>query len=304
MSIVAEILATGIDISEFNGNVDIAALKGQIDFVIIRCGYGSDYEYQDDTEFEANVRKCEAAEIPYGVYLYSYAQTVEMAKSEAAHTLRLLSGKRPLYGVWYDVEDSALPTGEQLIDNIIAYCDAVQAAGYYCGIYSFLYLMQTRLNNPRLAAYDRWVAQWNDTLDYTGDAGMWQFTNNGMLNGKRFDMNRAFRDYPSIIRGMEGTDMTRDEVAELARNEAERVYQANETRYRTIDSLPNWAKEAVRRVYNDLQLTGTGAAADGTTVIDASLSYVRALYVIAKLMDDLDSTTRVIETTAEETAQK
>ena len=33
----------GIDISEFNGSVDIAALQGQVDFVIIRCGYGSDY---------------------------------------------------------------------------------------------------------------------------------------------------------------------------------------------------------------------------------------------------------------------
>ena len=30
----------GIDISEFNGSVDIAALQGQVDFVIIRCMQG------------------------------------------------------------------------------------------------------------------------------------------------------------------------------------------------------------------------------------------------------------------------
>ena len=105
----------GIDISEFNGSVDIAALQGQVDFVIIRCGYGSDYANQDDPQFEANVKKCQAAGIPWGTYLYSYAKTKAMAQSEAAHTLRLLQGRRPPYGVWYDVEDSSLPSGEALI---------------------------------------------------------------------------------------------------------------------------------------------------------------------------------------------
>lgn len=294
-----EVLATGIDISEFNGNVDIAGLKGQIDFVIIRCGYGSDYENQDDTEYEANVKKCEEAGIPYGVYLYSYARNVEMARSEARHTLRLLKGKRPLYGVWYDVEDSTLPAGEAIIDNCVAYCEAIKAAGYYCGIYSFLYWMETRLNSPRLDPYDKWVAQWNDTLDYEGPVGMWQFTNNGLLNGRRFDLDRAYRDYPAIIEEMEGTDMTREEVARLARQEAEKVYQANEIRYRTIDSVPAWAREAVRQVYDELKLAGTGSAADGSTKIDASHTYVRALYVIARALDQMDGGAEAQEAAAE-----
>lgn len=290
---MAQILATGIDISEFNGNVDINAMKGQIDFVIIRCGYGSDYEGQDDTEFEANVRKCDAAGIPYGVYLYSYAQNEEMAKSEAAHTLRLLKGKRPLYGVWYDIEDSSLPDGEAIVNNVIAYCDTVQAAGYYCGVYSFLYWLQTRLNSPRLAKYDKWVAQWNTTLDYTGNVGLWQFTNSAVINGKRFDMNRAFRDYPAIIGESEMTDMTRDEVAALARQEAQSVYNENEARYKTIASLPQWARDAVERVYDELELAGTGSTAEGSTRIDASRSYVRALCVIAKLIENLDEAERL-----------
>jgi len=300
---MAEVLATGIDISEFNGDVDIAGLKGQIDFVIIRCGYGSNYENQDDTEYEANVRKCEEAGIPYGVYLYSYARNVEMARSEAAHTLRLLKGKRPLYGVWYDVEDSTLPAGEAIIDNCVAYCEAIEAAGYYCGIYSFLYWMETRLNSPRLAPYDKWVAQWNDTLEYEGTAGMWQFTNNGLLNGRRFDMDRAYRDYPAIIEEMEGTDMTREEVAQLARQEAEKVYQANEGQYRTIDSVPNWAREEVQRVYDELELEGNGSTADGRTIINASYTYVRALYVIARVLDQLDAGAEVRETADEPKAE-
>ena len=285
---MAALPVTGIDISEFNGDVDIAALKGQIGFAIIRCGYGSDYSNQDDSQYEANVRKCEAAGLPYGVYLYSYAKNTAMAESEADHTLRLLQGKRPLYGVWYDVEDSSLPTGEQLIDNCVTYCRAIEKAGYYCGIYASLYWMENRLNSPRLDPFDKWIAQWNDTLDYEGPFGIWQYTNNGLLNGRRFDMDRAYKDYPAIIEGMEGTDMTRDEVAQLARQEAQKVVAENENRYKTVDSVPRWAREAVQQVYDDLELTGTENKENGTIRIDASPTYVRALYVIAKVLDRMD----------------
>ena len=189
--------AFGIDVSQFNGDLDIVALKPHVDFIIIRCGFGSDYDYQDDAQYRANVTKCLQAGVPFGVYLYSYAKNQQMAKSEAAHTLRLLrefKGAAPLYGVWYDVEDNSLPYGEALIDNCLTYWQEITRAGYYCGIYASHSWMLNRLNSPRIAHIDRWVAQWNQTLDYPG-AGIWQYTDSGMINGRRFDFNRAFRDY-------------------------------------------------------------------------------------------------------------
>lgn len=281
-----EIRARGADISEWNGDVDVSALAGQVDFLIIRCGYGGNYTFQDDTEFESNVRKCDAAGIPYGVYLYSYAKTADMALSEADHTLRLLQGKRPLYGVWYDVEDASLPTGDTLVENCIAYCSAVEEAGYYCGLYASLSWMESRLNDSRLDRFDKWVAQWNATLDYTGDCGMWQYTNGGVIGGKVFDLDYAFRDYPAIIREMEeGTTMTKEEVARLARQEAQAVYRENEEKYATIEAVPRWAREAVRQVYEELGLAGASGSSDGEIVLDAGDTYIRALYVIARVLD-------------------
>ena len=277
----------GIDISEFNGDVDIQALKGQVAFVIIRCGYGSDYPNQDDSQFENNVRKCQAAGIPWGTYLYSYAQNTDMARSEAAHTLRLLQGRRPAYGVWYDVEDSSLPAGEALVDNVVAYCQAVEQAGLYVGVYSFLYWMQTRLNSPRLDPYDKWVAQWSSALDYTKPVGMWQYTNQLVLNGRKWDGDLAYKEYPALTQGEEEEDMTQEEVVRLARAEAQKVFAENQDKYKTLDSVPAWARGAVEQVYQELGLQGTGGAGQELQ-IDAGDLYVRVLTVIAKVLDKLD----------------
>ena len=67
--------AKGVDISEHNGAVDFAALtQAGVKFAILRLGYGSDYTSQDDAQFAQNVRKAEAAGMPWGAYLYSYAK--------------------------------------------------------------------------------------------------------------------------------------------------------------------------------------------------------------------------------------
>ena len=84
----------GVDISSANGNVSIEKIKkAGYDFVMIRCGYGSDIASQDDSQFENNVKKCEAAGVPWGAYLYSYALNTDEAKSEAHHVARLLKNK-------------------------------------------------------------------------------------------------------------------------------------------------------------------------------------------------------------------
>ncbi len=287
MNTVARLPAKGIDISEFNGDVDLEAIKGQIDFVIIRCGYGGDYPGQDDAQFENNVRKCQAAGIPWGTYLYSYAKDTAMAQSEAQHTLRLLGGRVPAYGVWYDVEDSSLPQGEALVDNVAAYCEAVEKAGLYVGVYASLYWMQNRLDSPRLDPYDKWVAQWNATLDYKKPYGMWQYTNQLKLGGRTFDGDRAYKDYPALTGAKEAQDMTQEEVARLAREEAQKVFLENERKYKTMAQVPAWARPDVEQVYRELGLKGTGGSGEGLEVNAGDL-YVRVLTVIARLLDKLE----------------
>lgn len=218
----------GVDISEMNGSVDFSALRGAgVGYVIIRCGYGNDFAHQDDGRFFENVAKAESAGMPWGAYLYSYAQNVDMAQSEAQHTLRLLAGRKPAYGVWYDVEDPQ-QSGCDLVGICEAYCSALEAAGLYVGIYSMLSWWESKLDSPRLDRFDKWVAQWAGSCSYRKSYGMWQFTDHLLIGGKAFDGDRAYLDYPAATEQAdppqkEGKMQYEDFAALLERYEQERA---------------------------------------------------------------------------------
>ena len=70
----------GIDVSSHQGEIDWEKVKAAgVDFAIIRCGYAEDKPEYDDRWWEYNATECERLGIPYGVYLYSYAECVEDA---------------------------------------------------------------------------------------------------------------------------------------------------------------------------------------------------------------------------------
>ena len=200
---------TGIDVSEHQYNINWSKVKNAgIQFAILRCGYGDDDPGQDDKYWERNVSECERLGIPYGVYIYSYATDLTMARSEAAHTLRLLQGHTPSLPVYYDIEDnSQIPLKESLLCSIAAtWCAEIKAAGYNPGIYSSLSWWNGRLAG---AATDEtiyhWVAQWPNevtettTTQYTGRYEMWQYCSDGRVNGISVDvdMNRYYRTIPA-----------------------------------------------------------------------------------------------------------
>ncbi len=182
---------TGIDVSEHQGTIDWEKVKAAgIDFVMIRCGYGSNFSSQDDKQWLRNVSECERLGIPYGVYLYSYARNTAMAQSEAQHVLRLLSGRKPSFPVYYDMEDSSTQSSD-LASIAQTFCTTIQNSGYAVGVYSFLQWWNTRLTDSCFSNWYRWVAQWNSSCDYQGSYAIWQYTSNGSVDGidGRVDMN-------------------------------------------------------------------------------------------------------------------
>lgn len=194
----------GIDVSAYQGRIDWMRVKPYIDFAIIRCGYGNDIKSQDDVYFERNAQMCKELNIPFGVYLYSYATTLDEARSEVEHTLRLIRDKKLEYPVWLDVESRrqmALPK-EDLVNIVKYYCEEIEKAGYYVGIYASLDRLKSNLDSNELSSFDKWVAEWGEYFTYNGKAGMWQRTSYEEIPGinGRVDGDVAFYDYPKIIR--------------------------------------------------------------------------------------------------------
>ena len=200
------ILAKGIDVSSWQSNINWDKVKAAgIQFAILRCGYGSDITSQDDKYFARNAKECERVGMPFGVYIYSYADSLEKAKSEAAHTLRLLKGLKPQYPIYYDLED-AKTTGKCSKDLILqmakTFVDTLEKEGYWVGIYANKYWNTTYLTDKWYDNKARWVAQYNTECTYKGEYGMWQYTSSGKVDGINgdVDMNYAYVDYPTLIK--------------------------------------------------------------------------------------------------------
>ena len=181
--------AQGIDVSYHQGTIDWEKVKnsGQVDFAIIRCGIGMDQTNQDDTQWENNTSECERLGIPYGTFLYSYADTVEKARSEAQHVIRLVQGKNLTYPIYYDMEDNSVmnkidtQTAEQIAQTFL---NTLEANGYKnVAVYSSKSLFETKLTADIFNRYPRWVAHYNDTCGYQGSYHMWQYTNKGQIDG-------------------------------------------------------------------------------------------------------------------------
>ncbi|MDY2726771.1 MAG: GH25 family lysozyme [Anaerostipes faecalis] len=180
--------AQGVDVSKFNGDIDWEAVQnsGKVDFAIIRCGYGRNFEYADDPKWERNTSECERLGIPYGVYLYGKATSIEAAKSEAQHVIRLLNGKSPTYPVYYDMEDTVQANlgAEKLGQIATAFFNTLESAGYTnVGVYANLDWFNTKLTAPVFNQYPRWVAQYNSSCTYKGSYHMWQYSDREIVDG-------------------------------------------------------------------------------------------------------------------------
>ena len=190
----------GIDISEHNGQVDMEAVKQEVDFVIIRAGYGSGFE---DKWARHHARECERLGIPYGFYWYSYALNCEEIQEEAEAFVRFAKQFSPTMPLYLDMEDAdgykeyhAQLTWEELTEMCVTFCEIVERYHYWVGVYANLYWF-SQLGD--LSAYTNWVAQWEvDTCQLNCD--MWQYTSSGYVKGVngRVDCSYLYRDLREV----------------------------------------------------------------------------------------------------------
>ena len=200
-----------IDISSHNGTIDWDKIKndGQIYGVILRVAAGY---YYTDSKLEENVKALNRLKIPYGVYIYSYAEdqngeapdlgTGHEARLEALRLVTAIKNYNinPTLGIYYDLEvwenkrnkNWTSAEYEILINN---FHQAMVENGYGdWKIYANLSMANSSLYPWRERI--TWIAQWNTYCTYTSFYNLWQYTSDGHVDGvnTRVDMNIYYID--------------------------------------------------------------------------------------------------------------
>ncbi|MBE6927910.1 MAG: hypothetical protein E7467_05415 [Ruminococcaceae bacterium] len=202
------IYAHGVDLSEWQGGeVDFFKIKEQgYSFVILRAGFS----VYIDEYFERNYAAAKEAGLHVGVYLYSYADTVEEVLREADALKGWLKGKKLEYPVYYDMEEpethGKMPAAA-LTELSMSFLNSMADDGWLVGLYSCKSWLDSKLETDKICAqYECWMALYLSSGSYaTYDrydefCGMWQYSATGRVEGVpgNVDMNVAFKDYPDI----------------------------------------------------------------------------------------------------------
>ena len=196
-------LAHGIDVSKHQGTInwDAVAADPSVQFAILRAGYGR-YESQVDAQWARNYAECKRLGIPVGAYWYSYAVNPADAATEGQLFAKVLAGKQFEYPVYFDQEDGSIPAAQRTA-CALAFFDAM-GAEWYKGYYSYTsWMPSVDLAAIRQHCDTVWLADYRANPDQTIQRDMHQYTSSGTVAGigGRVDCNRAYVDFPALIKG-------------------------------------------------------------------------------------------------------
>ena len=164
----------GIDVSTWQGDIDWYTVAENNYFAIIRAGYGTG-GYDD--YFEANYAGAKDAGVRVGAYWYSYAGSTDDAANEAYSFMDALSGKSFEWPVYYDIEEQSIFDAGIASDIARTFCGILEDSGYYCGIYSSRYALETYFDDDVRSSYTIWLAEWDvPSPTYGGNYDIWQYT--------------------------------------------------------------------------------------------------------------------------------
>lgn len=200
-----------IDVSSYQGDIDWNKVKQSgISHSILKIIMK---DLSLDTKFEKNWSGCQSAGVTVdGIYNYTYATTVDKAKTDAQRVLSVLNGRK--CAVWMDLEDKTQTGfGSLLVDMINAYGDVITSAGYVFGLYTGMafYNSYIKPHSSKLKYHNLWIARYyngynsmnisvnpnesyNPQKSIGTDICMWQYTSSGQVSGIKgnVDVNMVY----------------------------------------------------------------------------------------------------------------
>ena len=201
----------GLDVSNFNNQIDYTALKDQgFRFVIIRLGgrgWGGSGRLYGDEQTWKNLRNAREAGLLVGAYFYSTAVTVTEAVEDAASAISILNGFPLDLPLYIDMEYSGnYPYGRAdrispgtRADIAAAFCTAVESAGYESGLYASEGYLRFDIDAQSISYLPVWMASYtveNQLPRHILTYDIWQQSDSTWSGGVdgAFDLNIIFSE--------------------------------------------------------------------------------------------------------------
>ena len=178
----------GIDVSEWQGDVDYEAVKeAGATFVMMRIGVKLDSGEEPalDGQFLDNIKSAKEAGLKVGVYLYSKALSSEEAIEEARWVLEQLDGESLDLPIVFDWEiwgnwNSYHMSFHDLNEMAHLFIETVEDEGYEGMLYGSKFYLENFWEDEEFE--NIWLAHYASNTSYEGYM-MWQFSNVGRING-------------------------------------------------------------------------------------------------------------------------
>ena len=285
------ILYKGVDISSHNFITWSKVNPKEIDFVMIRAGYGFKTE---DKSFRTNIENAIRLGLHIGIYWFSYASTVEQAIEEAKGCLNIIGQFRkyidfPVFFDWeYDSYNYVVktykitPTKQLVSDMAIAFMDTIKKSGYKVGNYSNPDYCNRFFDDRVKNNYDTWIAhvgkngQALEKTSYTGKYTMWQYSWKGRPSGfnSDTDMDYCYKDY----------------VGGKTNTITEKKYLVNCEKEQSVDVIDyNYATQGNSFLSPHFQVKEFKSPDSNTVKIDN-----RLIWILERLFEDLNCSKMIV----------
>ena len=179
-----------LDVSEHQPNIDYAAAAKEVDGVILRCGvthWGTANECVADECFERHYAGFAAQGVPLGAYYYSAADCDAKVEEEIQRCQQLLAGKAFQLPVYIDIENPQRMeplSADKLTAQVERWCSAMEAAGYFVGVYANTDYFTRKLHHAQLAdKYTIWLADYRAQPNTSLRRDLHQYTSTAQVAG-------------------------------------------------------------------------------------------------------------------------
>ena len=182
----------GIDVSYHQKEIDWQQVKDAgVEFVMLRLAYRGSIEGALSTDIMAqqNYEGAKAAGLKIGGYIFTQSINPQEGREDAAYVLDIVNGwelDMPLVYDWEVMDPSyrnANLDPRTLTDTMLAFCQAIEAAGYDAMVYFNPSQARVNFYPTELTDYGFWLANYAETLNYPHTVDMWQYPCTGRVPG-------------------------------------------------------------------------------------------------------------------------